>query len=265
MQNINCKKSAGPDGLDSFLLKLVANIIVEPITYIFNLSLEQNIIPRSWKTAHVTPLFKNGDPTITDNYRPISKLSLLVKILGSLVSDQLKDFLTVNNILIPSQSGFRKGYSTITAATKVVDDIVSTIDCKESCAALFVDLSKAFDTVDHTILLKCLSKIGMSVNAIEWFKNYLSSRYQCVTCEGIVSGEAELIVGVPQGSILGPLLFTIYINDICTNIDAAVHLYADDTIIYSTARSPYEALNKLQDAFITLQKNLFKLKLVLNL
>uniref|UniRef100_A0A8C2Q2T0 ribonuclease H n=1 Tax=Cyprinus carpio TaxID=7962 RepID=A0A8C2Q2T0_CYPCA len=199
-----------------------------------------------------------------DNYRPISKLSVLAKIFESLVSDQLKDFLIVNNILIPFQSGFRKGYSTITAATKVVDDIVSAIDCKESCAALFIHLSKAFDTVDHAILLKRLSKIGMSDNAIERFKNYLSSRYQCVTCEGIKSGEAELMVGVPQGSILGPLLFTIYINDICTNVDVAAHLYADDTIIYSTARSPYEALNKLQDAFTVLQKNLLKLKLVLN-
>lgn len=264
LKNISTRKSAGPDGLDPSLLKLSAEVIADPLTYIFNLSLEQSCIPDSWKLAHVVPLLKSGDPAILDNYRPISKLSVLAKNFESIVSDQIKEYLTNNCILSPAQSGFRKKHSTITAAVKVVNDIISSMDSRNSCAALFVDLSKAFDTVNHGILLHSLYNIGMSVKTLSWFNDYFINRYQCVSCDGIISERAQIKIGVPQGSILGPLLFTIYINDICASVNANVHLYADDTILYCSAPSPSEALAKLQVAFTKIQENLLKLQLVLN-
>ena len=133
LKEIDPKKSSGPDGLDPALLKLAANIIAEPLAYIFNLSLSSNVIPDIWKFAHVLPLLKGGDPFILDNYRPISKLSVLAKILESLVNFQLKDFLQSHNILSQTQSGFRAQHSTISATTLVLNDIINTLDKKMSC------------------------------------------------------------------------------------------------------------------------------------
>lgn len=148
---------------------------------------------------------------------------------------------------------------------KVTNDIIEILDSKQQCAALFIDLSKAFDTVDHQILLNRLSEIGLSTKAVDWFKNYLSSRTQCVHIDGEISDKLTVNTGVPQGSILGPLLFTIYVNELCEHIDdAKAHLYADDTIIYCSAPTISEAVFKLQKAFNTIQNNLIKLKLVLN-
>ncbi len=161
------------------------------------------------KSAFVVPLLKGGDSTILDSYRPISKLCVLSKILESLISEQLTCYLNVNKVLSINQSGFRKKHSTTTAALKVLNDIVGSIDNGDFCASLFIDLSKAFDTVDHEILLHRLKSVGLSSDVIPWFKNYLSGRTQCVQAEGKLSD--SLSEGVPQGSVLGPLLFTIYI------------------------------------------------------
>uniref|UniRef100_A0A669C6E9 ribonuclease H n=1 Tax=Oreochromis niloticus TaxID=8128 RepID=A0A669C6E9_ORENI len=166
---------------------------------------------------------------------------------------------------LDNQSGFRKQHSTITAATKVVNDIIDLIDCKKYCAALFLDLSKAFDTVDHAILLNRLNNIGLSVNAVSWFSNYLSARKQCVHAAGSSSSFLPVSKGVPQGSILGPLLFSLYINNLCDNFsNAAFHLYADDTIIYCSSPSVAQSLQFLQSAFDDVQSHLTQLKLVLN-
>ena len=155
---------------------MAARIIAQPISHIFNLSIQSNVIPDVWKTAHVLPLLKGGDPTLLNNYRPISKLSILAKVLERLVNDQVKDYLSLNNILSPFQSGFRKQHSTATAAIKVINDIVEAMDAKKYCAALFIDLSKAFDTVDQSISCQRLSTIGMSDHAVGWFSNYFSGR-----------------------------------------------------------------------------------------
>lgn len=124
------------------------------VTYLFKLSITSGIVPLVWKSAHVIPLFKGGDKNDLNNYLPISKLPCLAKILESLVNDQFKSFLLDNSVLSPNQSGFRAKHSTITATTKVLNDIISDIDERKYCAALFVDLTKAFDTVDHALLLQ---------------------------------------------------------------------------------------------------------------
>ena len=208
---------------------------------------------------------KGGDPTKLDNYRPISKLSVIAKILESIVSEQLKEFLVDKNILSMFQSGFRKNHSMITATMKVLNDITCTLDSRKSCAAIFIDLTKAFDTVNHDILLSHLDSISLSEPAIDWIRNYLNNRCQRVQIKGYLSDELIVETGVPQGSILGPLLFTIYINNLSDNqSDASIHLYADDTIIYCSASSIDRCISKLQEAFEIVQRNLLSLKLVLN-
>ncbi|CDQ98175.1 unnamed protein product [Oncorhynchus mykiss] len=160
------------------------------------------------------------------------------------------------------QSGFRKKHSTITAAMKVFNDITQAIDKKQHCVSLFIDLSKAFDTVDHAILRQRLSSVGLSEHAVAWFANYLSDRAQCTQFDGLMSVKLSVLNGVSQGSVLGPLLFTIYINDLDKN--AQLHFYADDTVIYRCASSLTKAFQNLQTAFYTVQHTLCQLKLILN-
>ena len=149
------------------------------------------------------------------------------------MSDQLKEFLYTNAILSTYQSGFRKKHSTITTALKVVNDVSVALDKRQHCASLFIDLSKAFDTVDHDVLKLRLLNSGLSEQAVAWFSNYLSNRSQCIKYDGLCFDIATIYKGVPQGSVLGPLLFTIYINNLGHNVsDANLHFYADDTVIY---------------------------------
>ena len=263
---IDQKKSTGDDKLDPFFLKTSATVIFEYITHIFNLSITTGVIPSTWKTAHVLPLHKGGDTYNMNNYRPISKLSCLSKILESLINSQLKSFLSLSSFLSPSQSGFRARHSTISAASLVVNDVIAALDNKQHCAALFVDLSKAFDTVDHHLLLNKLSLMGFDHMSLQWFKSYLTGRFQCVKVGKIISPFLDIDKGVPQGSVLGPLLFIIYINEIASTLTpfCQVHLYADDTVLYCSASNIDSAINSLQLSFHILEKQLSDLKLVLN-
>ncbi len=206
-----------------------------------------------------------GGPTLLDNYRPISKLCILSKLLESFISEQLTQYLHSHKLLSINQSGFRKKHSTITAVLKVLNDLVKSLDGKHHCACLFIDLTKAFDTVKHKILLDKLRSVGLSDNVVSWFNTYLKGRTQCVQVEVIKSDLLEVGTGVPQGSVLGPLLFIIYINCLDVNIDnARFHFYADDTVIYCSAPTKQQALGDLQSAFDIIQASFFTLKLVLN-
>ena len=262
---LNVKKSKGEDDIAPFFLSLGAQLIALPITHIFNLTITSGEIPSIWKYAQVTPLFKGGDPSILDNYRPISKLCSLAKVLEALVNEQLRTFMDTYNILQSQQSGFRPSHSTVTASSLVVNNIVNCLDTRLHCAALFVDLSKAFDTVDHNILLNKLSSIGLDKHSVRWFSNYLSGRKHSVVVDNMRSSSLSVNKGVPQGSISGPTLFTLYINNIFFPTEHCnVHYYADDTILYCVGDSPAQATAGLQSAFNSLQSSLFDLKLVLN-
>ncbi len=175
---------------------------------------------------------KGQDKSNPNNYCPISKLSCLAKILESLVNKQLTIFIRSHYILKSYQSGFRPKHSTITATTLVVNDIVSALDKNQHCAALFIDLSMAFDTVDYLLLLQRLSCIGFDSAACKWFANYLSERHQCVMVGDVKFEFLHISKGVPQGSILGPILFTLYINDVAKTLLTVMFISIQMTLFF---------------------------------
>jgi hypothetical protein len=190
------------------------------------------------KIAKVVPLFKTGDPKNMDNYRPISLLSSFSKILEKIVCRRLCTFLETNNILSPQQFGFRSGHSTIHPMVHFLNHVSKALNEKEHTIAVFCNLRKAFDSCDHKILLRKIEKIGIRGNTLKWFSNYLSNRQQFITLNGIFSKLKSVRIGVPQGSILGPILFLLYINDLpdCTLLKSL--LFADDTTLLASGKKP---------------------------
>ena len=233
IRSMSVNKASGLDELSCSVLKLARPVIVESLTYILNLSLSTGIFPTPWKEAKVLPLHKGGDMNDTNNYRPISILPVLSKIIERAVHEHVYSYLSSHNILNVHQSGFRPSHSTDTALIDMVDDWLTNINAGKLTGVAFIDLRKAFDTVNYDILLKKLCNIGASYNTIKWFKSYLTERKQRVSFNGVVSGSSQLNTGVPQGSILGPLLFLIFINDMPDVIKhGKICMYADDTTLY---------------------------------
>ena len=230
IKNLKSKSSVGHDGISTLLLKVISSDIIHILTGIINQSLCTGIFPDSLKLAKITPIFKKDNPHIADNYRPISLLPAISKVFEKVVYIQVYNYLVENNLLYESQYGFRKHHSTEFAALEITDKISSQLDQGKLPLAIYLDLSKAFDTIDHSILLDKLSYYGIKGNSLNWFQSYLSNRKQYVDYNDSSSSLANVYTGVPQGSILGPLLFIIYMNDIAhvTNKFHSI-LYADDT------------------------------------
>ena len=212
ISNLKPKQSVGHDSISSKLFKDIGNIIAPTLSVIINQSLYTGIFPKQLKIAKVIPLFKKGEETSIENYRPISLLSSISKVFEILVFNQLYQYLDVNNLLFDSQYGFRKQYSTELAALELIDRVHKSLDDGQIPVSIFLDLSNAFDTLDHTILLSKLKHYGIKIKAVQWFNSYLSNMHQYVEFEGARSETLGLEMRVPQGSILGPLLFMIYVK-----------------------------------------------------
>ena len=231
LSSLNVTKSTGCDNISARFLKDAAKEIVCPLTYVINLSLRSSDVPADFKTARVVPLYKKGDCNSEGNYRPVSILPVVSKIFERIVYNQFYSYLCHNNLIYEYQSGFRSCFSTDTALTYLSDKIRFNMDQGLYTGVILLDLQKAFDTVDHVILLKKLKAIGACDSAVNWFNSYLSDRKQFVDVKGCLSTASDVTCGVPQGSILGPLLFTIYVNDMASSISCDLCLYADDSLL----------------------------------
>ena len=228
-------KAPGFDGLSAFVIKRAKHALAKPLACIFNESLITGIFPDGLKNGKVTPIHKGGDKHNIANYRPISVLTTFSKVFEKLIYHRLINFIDKHNILSDSQFGFREGRSTELATSHVVNKLLKAIDDGKFSVGIFLDLSKAFDTVNHKILFCKLENYGVRGIALNWFKSYLSNRIQIVSYNCANSDEQPICCGVPQGSVLGPLLFLIYINDISYTSDkVSFCLFADDTsLVYS--------------------------------
>ena len=217
IQSLPSKRSSGRDGLSSILIKQLKDQLVQPLTFLINQSIRESIFPNDLKIAKVIPLFKKGDKELIDNYRPISLLPVISKIYERVLFNQLMTIFTGNDLFHGSQYGYRSNHSTQLAALELVDRVTKALESKDSehSLAVFMDLSKAFDTIDHEILLQKLSHYGLGPKSLLLLRSYLSDRKQFVSINGFESDLRNISTGVPQGSILGPLLFImIYIRPV---------------------------------------------------
>ena len=230
---IDNKPSSGHDGISNVLLKYVKLEISKPLTLIINQMITTGIFPESLKIAKIIPIYKKGEPTDLSNYRPISLLPTISKIFERIIHIQLQEYFNSNNLLAEQQYGFRPNHSTEYAAVKLVDHISNTMDGHKIPGTIFIDLSKAFDTLSYDILLYKLKFYGISGLEHKLIASYLSNRKQYVMFNNKNSEFTEIRTGVPQGSILGPLLFSIYINDLIKMSNKLNFImYSDDTTIY---------------------------------
>uniref|UniRef100_A0A669CUH2 Reverse transcriptase domain-containing protein n=1 Tax=Oreochromis niloticus TaxID=8128 RepID=A0A669CUH2_ORENI len=253
-------------GINTNFLKEHMDLLVRPTTHVLNMSFEHSIVPTDWKIAAVTPIFKAGVKTDMANYRPISILPVISKIAEKWVVKLLTAHLeNTQPSLHPLQFGFRAHHSIDAALCMLVENLKSLLDKSPCIGAVFLDLKKAFDSVNHQILLSRLTQFNISSQALQWFASYLSHRKQCVVLDGVKSPYLDCDTGVPQGSFLGPLLFSLFINnlpEVCPNIFA--QMYADDAVIYTQANSVQQVAKDLTAALALMHSWLEDSCLMLN-
>ena len=237
LKSMDPKKSKDMDGISLDLLKSIDTSVCKPLAHIFNLSLKTGVFPDKLKVSRVVPIFKAGDKKLCDNYRPISLVSTIAKILEKIVAVKLTNYLEVNKLLYIYQFGFQKKLSTEHNLLHLTNYVSNALNKDDFCVGIFLDLKKAFDVVPHKILLKKLKKLGIKNNALDWFQSYLNNRSQCVDINGQISSPRTINISVMQGSVLGPLLFLCFINDLHCASELFTLLFADDTCCLASGKN----------------------------
>lgn len=252
LSNLDINKAPGPDELPPILFKMCAKALAPPLHIIFNKSIESGTFPTQWKLAHVTPIHKEGSTHDVRNYRPISKLSIAAKIFDNIVADELFD--QFKDVIVPQQHGFFKKRSTVTNLIDYTERLQKTIDCMGQTDVIYTDFSKAFDKVSHRKLLEKLHRQGIGGRLLDCFRSYITGRTQRVQIGECLSFTINVSSSVVQGSHLGPLLFSIFINDVSEILhDVNFCIYADDLKFF-------KKINSLQDVLV-MQENLERLDL----
>ena len=233
IHNLKIKKSPGNDDIRPGTIKTSCSVLTRPLSHVFNVSFSSGIMPDIWKIAKVIPIFKSGERNLPGNYRPISLLPCFEKILERLLARRIISFLEKHSILYKLQFGFREGHSTTHALLELLEELYSNLDQGNTCLGIFLDLTKAFDTIDHDILLHKLQHYGFRGKIHEWSASYLKNRKQYTFVNGEKSTLGQITKGVPQGSVLGPILFTLYANDMPNSTKLIPRLFADDTNVFN--------------------------------
>ena len=242
---LNPNKSPGPDGFHPRILKELAQELAQPLAVIFQKSLHEGVLPVDWKEAQVTPLFKKGEKDVPGNYRPVSLTSVVCKVLESIVRERVMGHLTANNLLSGCQHGFVSGRSCTTNLLSTLETWTLMIDEGSSVDAIYLDFAKAFDSVPHERLLKKVEALGIEGDTLQWIRDFLVGRRQRVSVNGSVSDWAAVKSGVPQGSVLGPVLFVAFINDLPGAVSSMCAMYADDTKVHGPVNNSEDG-DKLQ-------------------
>ena len=266
IRNLNVNKAHGHDEISIRMLKICDSAVTEPLSILFKNCIGSGIFPNIWKMSHIIPTHKKNDKCLINNYRPVSLLPICSKIFERIIYNPVFLYLENNNLLTPNQSGFRPNDSCVNQLLSIVHKIYSDFD---ECPSLevrsnFLDISKAFDKVWHEGLIFKLETIGISGNLLKLFESFLSNRQQRVVLNGQHSIWAPVLAGVPQGSILGPILFLIYINDLPNNLESLAKLFADDTSLFSTVYNPYKSAKLLNDDLLKISDWAYKWKMLFN-
>ena len=237
IKKLKINKSVGPDGIHPRLLIELCDIISAPLAMLMNKTLEEGRIPGDWSNAFISAIFKKGARNRAENYRPISLTSIVCKLMESLIKEHVLNHIIENNLISPKQFGFISGRSTVTQLLHYLDKCIDTMVNGGVTDAIYLDFAKAFDTVPHQRLMEKLKAYGIDGDILSWIQAFLADRSQVVKVNGEESFPAPVISGIPQGSVLGPLLFVIYINDLPETVKSQVFLFADDTKVFKQIKS----------------------------
>ena len=253
LSGLNVSQAAGPDAIRPLVLKQLCQEIAPVVAVIFQTSFNSGIVPTDWKKAQVCPLFKKGNKTDPANYRPISLTCILCKTMEHIIASTLTKHFNQHNILYDLQHGFRERRSCETQLIQLVEDLSRNMISGKQTDLILLDFSKAFDKVNHLKLLYKLQTHGVQGKALRWIESFLVGRSQTVVLNGNSSDELQVSSGVPQGSVLGPILFLLYINDLPDSLQSQVRLFADDTAVYLTVQGQADS-KKLQNDLDILQE-----------